>query len=116
MKRTVYALARYEDPQAALDFLTRAFGFGVHETSKDDAGVVNHAELLVEDDMIMIGRGRPGGPGIYIAVDDIDAHHDRVRAAGAAITMELTDQPYGSREYACEDPEGNSWYFGTYRP
>ncbi|MER6511843.1 VOC family protein [Nonomuraea sp. NPDC001636] len=116
MKRTVYALARYEHPQAALDFLTGAFGFRVHESSKDGSGVVEHAELFVEDDLIMIGRGRPGGPGVYIAVDDVDAHHDRARAAGAVITMELTDQPYGSREYACKDPEGNSWFFGTYRP
>jgi uncharacterized glyoxalase superfamily protein PhnB len=30
--------------------------------------------------------------------------------------MGLTDQPYGSREYAAHDPEGNAWYFGTYRP
>ena len=30
--------------------------------------------------------------------------------------MALVDQSYGSREYACEDPEGNIWYFGTYRP
>ncbi|MFF4195239.1 VOC family protein [Nonomuraea sp. NPDC001831] len=116
MKRTVYALARYEHPQAALDFLTAAFGFRVHESSKDESGVVEHAELFVEDDLIMIGRGKPGGPGVYIAVDDVDAHHDRARAAGAVITMQLTDQPYGSREYACKDPEGNSWFFGTYRP
>ena len=37
-------------------------------------------------------------------------------AAGAEIIMELTDQPYGSREYAAIDPEGNAWSFGTYRP
>jgi uncharacterized glyoxalase superfamily protein PhnB len=30
--------------------------------------------------------------------------------------MELTDQDYGSREYAVEDPDGNVWVFGTYRP
>ena len=30
--------------------------------------------------------------------------------------MELTDQDYGSREYAARDPEGNLWSFGTYRP
>lgn len=114
--RTVYALARYQDCQAALDFLTAAFGFAVQETAKDDGGAVMHAELLVGDDMIMIGRGSPGGPGIYIAVEDVDAHHDRAKAAGAVITMELTDQPYGSRDYACKDPEGNLWFFGTYRP
>ncbi|NRQ35456.1 bleomycin resistance protein [Nonomuraea sp. NN258] len=116
MKRTVYALARYRDCQAAIDFLSTAFGFRLHESSKDDRGAVNHAELFVEDDMIMLGTGEPGGPGVYIAVDDPDAHHDRAKAAGARITMEPADQPYGSREYACADPEGNLWFFGTYRP
>ncbi|GAA2401835.1 VOC family protein [Nonomuraea africana] len=110
MKRTVFALARYQDVPAAADFLSSAFGFVPHEVSK------NHAEMLVGDDMIMLGEGEPGGPGIYVAVDDPDAHHDRALAAGATITMELTEQPYGSREYACKDPEGNSWFFGTYRP
>ncbi|TMR22826.1 bleomycin resistance protein [Nonomuraea turkmeniaca] len=116
MERTVYAQARYEDCQAAIDFLTSAFGFQVHEASKSDEGKVHHAELLVGNDMIMIGEGRPGGPGIYVAVGDVDAHHDRAEAAGAAITMELVDQPYGSREYGCTDPQGNTWWFGTYRP
>jgi uncharacterized glyoxalase superfamily protein PhnB len=116
MERTVYALARYEDCQAAIDFLTSVFGFRVHEASKNDEGKVNHAELLVGNDLIMIGEGRPGGPGIYVAVADVDAHHDRAKAAGAAITMELVDQPYGSREYGCTDPHGNTWWFGTYRP
>jgi uncharacterized glyoxalase superfamily protein PhnB len=37
-------------------------------------------------------------------------------AAGAEIVLELTDQPYGSREYAAADPEGNVWTFGTYDP
>ncbi|MFI6504617.1 VOC family protein [Nonomuraea typhae] len=116
MTRTVFALARYQDPATAIDFLTAAFGFAAHEISKDDSGSVVHAELLVGEDMIMIGRGEPGGPGIYVAVDDPDAHHDRARAAGAEVTMELVDQSYGSREYGCKDPEGNLWYFGTYRP
>jgi uncharacterized glyoxalase superfamily protein PhnB len=28
----------------------------------------------------------------------------------------LTDTDYGSRDFAVRDPEGNHWYFGTYRP
>ncbi|WP_327090479.1 VOC family protein [Nonomuraea sp. NBC_01738] len=116
MKRTVYALARYDEPAKAIDFLTAAFGFVAQEVAKNDEGAVVHAEVLVDTDMIMIGQGAPGGPGIYVAVDDPDAHHDRAKAAGAEITMALVDQHYGSREYACKDPEGNLWYFGTYRP
>ncbi|MEV0588479.1 VOC family protein [Nonomuraea sp. NPDC050310] len=115
MTQTVYALARYRDCAAAVDFLVAAFGFEATETSKNAEGVLSHAELRAGDDKIMLGLGAPGGPGIYVAVDDPDAHCERARAAGAKITMELVDQPYGSREYACEDPEGNPWYFGTYR-
>ena len=55
-------------------------------------------------------------PGIYLAVDDVDAHHDKAVAAGAEIAYPLTDQPYGSREYAVRDLEGHLWYVGTYRP
>ncbi len=58
----------------------------------------------------------PGGPSTtYIAVDEVDSLHDRAKAAGAQISMELTDQDYGSREFAARDPEGNVWCFGTYR-
>lgn len=116
MTRTVYALIRYQDCATAIDFLTAAFGFGVHEVSKNDEGAVVHAELLVGDDMIMIGQGKAGGPGVYVAVDDPDAHHARAVEAGAVVTMEMVEQSYGSREYACKDPEGNTWFFGTYRP
>jgi uncharacterized glyoxalase superfamily protein PhnB len=49
-------------------------------------------------------------------VDDPDAHHDRAKAAGAEIVQQLTDQDYGSREYAAVDPEGHVWSFGTYDP
>ncbi|GIH78799.1 VOC family protein [Planobispora longispora] len=114
--RTVYPLTRYRDPDAAIDWLSKAFGFEVHQVSKGDDGAIKHAELLAGTGMIMLGPGEPGGPGVYIAVDDPDAHHDRAVTAEARITMELTDQSYGSREYACEDPEGNLWYFGTHRP
>jgi uncharacterized glyoxalase superfamily protein PhnB len=37
-------------------------------------------------------------------------------AAGAEILHGPVDQPYGSREYAAVDPEGNVWSIGTYRP
>lgn len=54
--------------------------------------------------------------GIYVAVDDADAHFERAKAAGAEITRELEDTEYDSREYSARDPEGYHWSFGTYRP
>lgn len=116
IRRTVYPLVKYEDPERAIGWLERAFGFTAREISRDDAGRVVHAELTYDTGMVMLGRAEIISGGVYVAVDDPDAHHDRAKAAGAEIVSELADQPYGSRDYACRDLEGNTWYFGTYRP
>jgi uncharacterized glyoxalase superfamily protein PhnB len=54
--------------------------------------------------------------GMYVIVDDLDAHYERAKAAGAEILTEPHEQDYGSRDYAARDPEGFVWSFGTYRP
>ena len=51
----------------------------------------------------------------YIVVDEPDALCERVRAGGANVVVDLHDTDYGSRDFAIRDPEGNRWYFGTYR-
>jgi uncharacterized glyoxalase superfamily protein PhnB len=113
---------RYDDAAAAIDFLERAFGFQRRSVHEDEHGTVFHAEVSHGRGMVMIGTRKPGDryetgrAVLYAIVDDPDAHHDRAKAAGATIVMELTDQDYGSREYAAEDPEGNVWSFGTYDP
>jgi len=53
---------------------------------------------------------------LYVTVDDPDGLHTRAVDAGAEIVVGLTDQDYGSREFAARDPHGNIWCFGTYRP
>ena len=119
---TIIPALRYTDARAAIDFLVAAFGFTEHAAYEDD-GLIGHAELRLDDAWVMLGDTRSGrtdlphGPAtIYVVVDDPDAHHDRAVAAGAEIVRELTDQDYGSREYAARDPAGNVWSFGTYRP
>ncbi|MFF5261569.1 VOC family protein [Actinomadura viridis] len=115
-RHTFYPLVKYRDPVKAMDWLEQAFGFTPLELHKDDDGRVVHAMMGYDTGIAMFGTGEPGGPGVYVAVDDPDAHHDRAREAGAEIFRGLSDQSYGSRDYAARDPEGNEWYFGTYRP
>jgi uncharacterized glyoxalase superfamily protein PhnB len=120
---TVFPTLSYDDAQAAIDFLVEAFGAERHAVYTGDDGRIQHAEVRFGNGIVMFGsageefpatRGRGGG--ICVVVADPDAHHDRAKAAGAEITRELEDTSYGSREYAAKDPEGNSWYFGTYQP
>lgn len=122
--RSIYPVFRYTDAKAAIDWLVEAFGFERGPVSEGPDGTVAHAELTFGTGMIMVGQragatGPPPGADdwrVYVAVDDVDAHHARAVAAGAEVVMPLTDQPYGSREYGARDLEGNPWSFGTYRP
>jgi uncharacterized glyoxalase superfamily protein PhnB len=112
----IYPFMRFEDADAALEWLSRAFGFEEHAVHRSDDGVVQHAELAIGPGMIMLGQGDPASHGVYVAVEDADAHYARAKAAGAEITRELEDTPYGSREYTAVDPDGHVWSFGTYHP
>ena len=50
---------------------------------------------------------------LAVLIDDVDAHHARVAATGAAIDYAPADMPYGVREYGVRDPEGHLWSFQT---
>jgi uncharacterized glyoxalase superfamily protein PhnB len=39
--------------------------------------------------------------------DDLDAAFEKVRASGAEILEEPTQQPWGVRDFAVRDPSGN---------
>ena len=114
---TISPIVPYRDLRAAIDFLCDAFGFERHGVHEDGEGNLVHVELRLGDDFSCPPSRAGGGPAqLYVVVDDADAHHDRAKAAGAEIVTELRDTDYGSRDYAAKDPDGNTWYFGTYRP
>jgi uncharacterized glyoxalase superfamily protein PhnB len=114
---TVFPTMRYADANAAIDFLADAFGAERHAVYTDDDGRVRHAELKLGNGMVMLGEAESSsGGGIYVVVDDLDAHCERARAAGAEIFRGPADTDYGSREYGARDPEGLTWHFGTYQP
>jgi uncharacterized glyoxalase superfamily protein PhnB len=119
---TIIPTLQYDDARAAIAFLEDALGFQ-RKALYEDGGRVAHAELTHGDGVVMLGEVKPaddtfrtGRAVIYVVVDDPDALHERAVSAGADIAQGLTDQDYGSREFAARDPEGNIWSFGTYRP
>jgi len=111
----------YENAAAAMDWLIEAFGFSERMRMTSDDGTVNHGELVLGEGVIMLGQPGPtyqspakrGGAtaGVNVYVDDVDAHFEHAKAAGATIQMEPTDQEYGDRRYDAKDPEGHDWFF-----
>jgi catechol 2,3-dioxygenase-like lactoylglutathione lyase family enzyme len=45
--------------------------------------------------------------GVNFRTDDLYATFEKVRASGADIVQEPTDQPWGTRDCAVRDPSGN---------
>jgi uncharacterized glyoxalase superfamily protein PhnB len=120
-----FPIVPFENPREGIEWLEKTFGAvatAVHPPEPDQP--LEHAEVKVGSGLVMIDDADrtdspfalPGPVVLYITVDDPDALHDRAVAAGAEIVMGLTDQDYGSREFAARDPHGNVWSFGTYRP
>lgn len=116
----------YEDGVAAMDFLCKTFGFEERERVMRDDGTFMHGEVGYQDNVVMLGTpvdesGKPKkvrdlavrGGCVLCYVDDVDAHYERARKAGAKITAELDDKSYGDRMYAASDLEGHDWYFAT---
>jgi uncharacterized glyoxalase superfamily protein PhnB len=119
----IFPSVRYDDAQAAIEFLVRAFGGQRHAVYAGEDGTVHHAEVAFGNGIVMLGSARPEAPasrgagaGIYVVVEDPDAHCERASGAGAEISHDPHDTDYGSRDYSARDPEGNLWNFGTYQP
>jgi uncharacterized glyoxalase superfamily protein PhnB len=121
-----FPIVPYADARAGIAWLERAFGAeatALYPPETDQ--ILVHAEVRVGTGIVMPTDtrraaespfARPGPVCLYVVVEDPDALHARAVAAEAEIVRELTDQDYGSREFAARDPEGNLWSFGTYRP
>jgi uncharacterized glyoxalase superfamily protein PhnB len=122
---SIYPRLAYRDVMAAIDFLTRAFGFRERREARMEHPGGTLAWLEVGDGVVMLGQSGPDHHDLYspaevgrrtsmvnVYVEDIDAHHARAVAAGARIVMPLEDMFWGDRRYEALDPEGHRWHFG----
>ena len=113
----------YRDVPAALDFLSRAFGFTeLMRTGTPSGGM--HGDMELDGQRIMMGQGsrdwgmlpanEAGGAtqGVFVYLPDVDTHHARAAAAGAEIVKSPYDELYG-RTYTARDLDGHPWFFTT---
>jgi len=78
----------------------------VHLQSTDDESV-NLAVLDGDHETIPErGRGRASGLLLNLEVEDVDAVHDRLVAAGLPILRSLRDEAFGQRHFITADPNG----------
>lgn len=120
----------YDDPVQAIDWLCEAFGFEVQLKVEGEGGAIEHSELVFGGGLIMVSgtkarfpQAKPpsqvGGANtqnMMVYVDDVEAHVERARKAGAVVVSEPEVQDYGDdywadRGYECRDIGGHHWWF-----
>lgn len=124
----LFPTLRCADAEAMIAWLTGVLGFAIRVAYRHE-GVIHHAELALGSSILMLGQERDDEHGrlvgdkagrrtdaLYLAVEDADALHARILASGSPVVTPLHDTAYGSRDFACRDPDGNLWAFGTYWP
>ncbi|MEZ5354643.1 MAG: VOC family protein [Bryobacteraceae bacterium] len=129
MSSSVIPCLRYRDAPAAIEWLCRVIGFEKHLVVPGPDDTIRHAQLRLNDGMIMVGSvgesefdrlmtmPAPGETQCpYVVVADADEVHRRAREAGWPIEIEIADQDHGGRLFTCRDPEGHVWNIGTYDP
>lgn len=113
---TVIPVLVYPDVRAAVAWLESAFGFAERLKIGED----HRSQLQVGDGAVIVAdvrhAQRPPRHGevthmVIVRVEDVDAHCERARSAGANILMEPTSFEYGERQYTAEDPTGHQWLF-----
>ena len=129
----VVPMLSYQDGNAALDWLARAFGFRESMRMKGPDGRLAHGEMETDEGLIMLATPTPDyeGPrkhrescerarkwstvpwvidGVFVCVSDLDAHFARAKKAGATILSGIEEGGPG-RRYRVEDLEGHRWMF-----
>jgi uncharacterized glyoxalase superfamily protein PhnB len=132
-RQAVVPMLAYADGPTAMDWLAEAFGFTERTRLLDDDGRLSHGEMIAGAGLVMMATPSPQyeGPrehqehcdrarawsavpyvvdGVLVYVDDVDAHHQRAKTAGALILSE-PEGGFPGRRYRVEDIEGHRWMF-----
>jgi uncharacterized glyoxalase superfamily protein PhnB len=111
----------YRDLEAAIVWLSQAFGFVEHyRYGRPPSG----AQMSAGNAWVMLRQARDGeatpkelGFGtqsLTVFIEDIEAHFARAKFAGVTVLENLHETEYGELQYAAEDLGGHHWLFSRH--
>jgi PhnB protein len=83
----------------------------------DEQGKLRHAEVRIDDSVIMIADSAPGWPAlsshVHVYVRDVDATYRRALAAGGTSVQEPVKKDDEDRRGGIMDPSGTTFWIST---
>lgn len=100
-----------------MEFLVRVFDAVELRRFPDSTGKLMHAEVRVDDTVVMLADGGVGWPPIasqvHVYVPDVDATYTRALKAGATSVQEPVKKDDADKRGGVKDPGGTTWWIAT---
>ncbi len=115
---TISPFIMVDDIDRQIDFLQAVFNAEVKGNLKNAEGLSVHAEVIIGNSVIMLGRGSdslPTQPSMnYVFVADATSVYKKALELGAVSIYEPDDKFYGIREAGFKDFHNNTWFIAQY--
>lgn len=116
--KTINIFLTVNDGEKALKFYNEAFGAEVLEKLVDPEGVIQYAEIKIDDTIIMLYEDRkftaPKGVTLQLYTGDVEGLFDSVVMFGGTVISPIKVQFYGDRVGKIRDPFGYEWLLATH--
>jgi PhnB protein len=100
-----------------IEFLTRVFDATELRRFADASGKVMHAEVRIDDSVVMIADAVEAWPPVpahvHVYVPDVDATYQRALDAGAVSAQEPVKKEDEDKRGGVKDPGGTTWWIAT---
>lgn len=108
------------DASQAIEFLKRAFGAVELRQFRNDLGKVLHAEVRIDDTVVMLADSADAWPPVpahvHLYVKDVDATYQLSLEAGAGSVQSPIKKEDEDKRGAVKDPGGTTWWISTNMP
>lgn len=106
-----------DDAAGTIDFLVKAFGAVEIRRFLRDETRIKHAEVRLDDSVVMIADSLEGWPAVaahvHVYLPDVDAAYARALAAGAASVQPPAQGEDEDRRAGVKDAGGTTWWIAT---
>jgi PhnB protein len=106
-----------EGASRTIDFLVKVFGAVELRRYPDSAGMIMHAEVKIDDTVVMLADGAEGWPPVashvHVYVSNVETTYQRALAAGATSVQAPVKKDDADKRGGVKDAGGTTWWIAT---
>lgn len=105
------------DAKRTIEFLEQTFGAVRLRQYPDEKGMLRHAEVRIDDTVVMLADAAPQWPPleahVHVYVPNVDDCYRRALAAGATSVQEPVKKEDEDKRSGVKDAGGTTWWIST---